>query len=105
MRIQVELWLWLNQELRGDFESPSEMRSLTEMDVEEGTTVERLFDYLAYRHPVIGQTVFSRQDKKFYPNLSIILISNDERISPYSGENSVLKDGDRIKVLPMYAGG
>ena len=105
MRIQVELWLWLNQELRGDFESPSEMRSLTEMDVEDGTTVERLFDYLADRYPVIGQKVFNRQNKKFYPNLSVILTSKDERISPHSGENSVLRDGDRVKVLPMYVGG
>lgn len=105
MRIQVELWLWLNQELRGDFESPSEMRSLTEMDVEDGTTVERLFDCLADRYPVIGQKVFNRQNKKFYPNLSVILTSKDERISPYSGVNIALKDGDRIKVLPMYVGG
>jgi len=105
MRIQVELWLWLNKELGGDFQSPSEMRSLTEMDVENGTTVRNLFDRLADRYPVIGQKVFNRQNKKFYPNLSVILTSKDEVITPYSGEGSVLGDGDKVKVLPIYVGG
>jgi molybdopterin converting factor small subunit len=105
MRIQVELWLWLNKELGGEFQSPSEMRSLTEMEVENGTTVRNLFDRLADRYPVIGQKVFNRQNKKFYPNLSVILTSKDEVISPYSGEDNVLKDGDKIKILPIYVGG
>jgi len=81
MRIQVELWLWLNKELGGDFQSPSEMRSLTEMEVENGTTVRNLFDRLADRYPVIGQKVFNRENRKFYPNLSVILTSKDEVIS------------------------
>jgi molybdopterin converting factor small subunit len=105
MRVQVELWLWLNKELGGDFQSPSEMRSVTEIDVENGATVKNLFDRLADRYPVIGQKVFNRQNGKFYPHLSVILTSMDEVISPYSGEDSVLKDGDRIKILPIYVGG
>jgi len=105
MRVQVELWLWLNKELGGDFQSPSEMRSVTEMDVENGTTVRNLFDLLADRYPVIGEKVFNRENRKFYPNLSVILTSRDEVISPYSGEDSVLKDGDKIKILPIYVGG
>ena len=105
MRVQVELWLWLNKELGGEFQSPSEMRSLTEMEVENGTTVRNLFDRLADRYPVIGQKVFNRENRKFYPNLSVILTSKDEVISPYSGEDNVLKDGDKIKILPIYVGG
>jgi molybdopterin converting factor small subunit len=105
MRIQVELWLWLNKELGGEFQSPSEMRSLTEMEVENGTTVRNLFDRLADRYPVIGQKVFNRENRKFYPNLSVILTSKDEVISPYSGEDNVLQDGDKIKILPIYVGG
>ena len=105
MRIQVELWLWLNKELGGDFQSPSDMRSVTEMDVENGTTVKNLFDRLADRYPVIGRKVFNRQNGKFFPNLSVILTSKDEVITPYSGEGSVLRDGDKVKVLPIYVGG
>ncbi len=105
MRIQVELWLWLNKELGEEFQSPSEMRSVAEMNVEEWTTVQDLFTRLADRYPIIGQKVFNRQNGKFYPNLSVILTSKEEVISPYSGEDSVLKDGDRIKVLPIYVGG
>ena len=105
MHIQVELWLWLKEELGGAFQSPSEMRSVTEMEVENGTTVQDLFARLADWYPVIGQKVFNRQSGRFYPNLSVILTSKDEVISPYTGEGSVLKDGDRIKILPIYVGG
>ena len=105
MHIKVELWMWLGKELGADFQSPSEMRSLTEMQVGEGITVPELFDQLAARYPVIGQKVFNRENRKFYPNLSVILSSKDERIQPQNGENSLLKDGDKIKVLPIYVGG
>ena len=105
IRVKVELWMWLGKELGGDFQSPSEMRSLSEMDVEDGTTVQELFEHLAARYPVIGQKVFNRGNKNFYPNLSVILSSKDEVIQPHNGKNSVLKDGDKIKVLPIYVGG
>ncbi len=105
MHIKVELWMWLGNELGADFQSPSEMRSFTEMDVREGITVQELFDQLAARYPVIGQKVFNRKNREFYPNLSVILSSKDERIQPHNSEDSVLRDGDKIKVLPIYVGG
>jgi len=105
IRVQVEFWLWLGKELGADFQSPSEMRSSTEIEVKEGITVQELFDHLAARYSVIGQKVYNRENRKFYPNLSVILSSKDERIQPHNGENSLLQDGDKIKVLPIYVGG
>ena len=67
--------------------------------------MQELFDQLAARYPVISQKVFSRENRKFYPNLSVILSSKEERIQPHNSEDSVLKDGDQIKVLPIYVGG
>ena len=97
--------MWLGKELGADFQSPSEMRSFTEMEVEGGTTMQELFEHLAYRHPAIAQKIYNSKDKKFYSNLSVIVTDKNDLIRSSKGENNVLSDGDRIKVLPIYAGG
>ena len=105
IRIQVELWLGLGKELGGDFQSPSEMRSIIEIDVEDGMTVKKLFSHLADRYPPIGEKIFNRGNESFYPNLNVIVTFNDRVISPHNVEDRILKDGDKIMVLPLYAGG
>lgn len=105
MHIRVELWMWLSDQLGADFQSASEMRSIKEMDVEEGLTVSQLFDHLAARYPLIAQKVFNRDSKKFYPNLSVIVTQNGQVVSPFNIEENVLKEGYKITVLPLYVGG
>ena len=105
MHIQVELWVWLGEQLGEDFQSPSEMRSIKEMQVEEGTTLLQLFDRLASQYPPIDKKVFNRQNKKFYPNLSVIVTQNGQVVSPFDIYESALIDGYKITVLPLYAGG
>ena len=97
--------MWLGGELGEDFQSPSEMRSAKEMEVEEGITVIQLFGRLALQYPLIGQKIFNRETKKFHPNLSVIVTLQGQVISPFNIEENVLKDGCRITVLPYYAGG
>ncbi len=105
MHIQVELWMWLGDRLGEDFQSPSEMRSMKEMEVEEGLTVIQLFDRLASRYPLIREKIFDRESKKFLPNLSLIVTQNGQVVSPFNIEEDVLKDWYKITVLPLYAGG
>ncbi len=105
MRVKVELWLWLGNQLGEDFQSPSEMRSMKEMEVEEGLTVIHLFDRLASRYPLIREKIFDRESKKFLPNLSVIVTQNGQVVSPFNIEENVLKDGYKITVLPLYVGG
>jgi molybdopterin converting factor small subunit len=97
--------MWLGGELGEDFQSPSEMRSIKEMEIEEGLTVIQLFGRLALQYPLVGQKIFNRETKKFHPNLSVIVTLNDQVISPFNIEENVLKDGYKITVLPYYAGG
>jgi len=97
--------MWLGGELGEDFQSPSEMRSIKEMEIEEGLTVIHLFGRLAFQYPLIGQKIFNRETKKFHPNLSVIVTLNGQVISPFNIEENVLKDGCKITVLPYYAGG
>lgn len=102
-RVTIELWLWLGNELKGGFESVSEMRSVKEENVEEGTTIRQLLDHLAKCYPPIAEKVFDLTEKRVYPY--VIVNYNDRVISPYEVYDKVLKDGDKITILPMYVGG
>jgi len=105
MHIQIELWMWLGDQLGEDFRSPSEMRSIKEMEVEEGLTIIQLFDRLAGRYPLIREKIYDRENKKFLPNLSVIVTRNSQVVSPFNIEENSLKDGYKITVLPLYVGG
>ncbi len=101
--VTVEIWLWLGKELGEDFKSLSEMRSLKKESVEEGTTIHQLLDSLARRYPPIAQNIFDPKVKEVYPH--VVVNYNDQVISPYIVREQVLRDGDKITVLPVYMGG
>jgi len=105
MHICIELWVWLGDKVGADFQPLSEMRSFSEMEVEEGLTVIQLFDRLASRYPLFEEKIFNRDSKKLHPNLSVILTQNGQVVSPFDIEKNVLKDGYKITVLPLYVGG
>lgn len=102
-RVTIELWLWLGNELKGNFESPSEMRSIREEEVEEGTTIRQLLNHLARLYPPIAQKVFDLREKKLYS--SVIVNYNEQVISPHIVHDQVLRDGDKLTIFPLYAGG
>jgi molybdopterin converting factor small subunit len=102
-RVTIELWLGLRKELGRDFQSPSEMRSIRGEWVEEGTTIRQLLDGLVRRYPPLSRVVFDRESRRLYPN--VVVNYNDSVISPYVVHDQILKDGDKITVLPVYMGG
>lgn len=101
VQVTVDLWMWLAKELGEDFQSPSQMRSILETTVEEGTTVRQLFENLADRYPPIGRKVF--RDHSF--DQYVVVNLNDRSVSAAKLCDRVLEDGDKITVLPMYLGG
>jgi len=101
--VTVELWMWLSKELSGDFEALSEMRSKRKEEIEEGKTVQQLLDQLARRYSPIARDVFDLQEKRVYPH--VVVNYNDRVISPHIIHDQVLRDGDKITILPMYMGG
>jgi len=103
VKMKVELWLWLGKELNEDFRSLSDMRSELEIKLEEDTTIGKLFDQLAERYPIIEEKVFNRGKQIFYEN--IVVTFNEKVISPYKVYETILKEGDKIIVLPVYTGG
>ena len=101
--VTVEIWLWLGKELEEDFESPTEMRSIKEERVAEGVTIGQLLGHLAKRYPPIARHIFDIPVKKLSPN--VVVIYNDQVISPHIVHQQILQDGDKVKILPIYAGG
>jgi molybdopterin converting factor small subunit len=93
----------LGKELGDDFESPSEMRSIREERVKEGTTIGQLLDNVAARYPPIARSIFDTKARRFLPH--VVVNYNDRVISPHVVHDQLLKDGDKITILPVYMGG
>ncbi len=102
-RVTLELWMWMGKELGGDFYSPSEMSSILETDVEDGTDVRTFFNHLADQYPPIAKRVFDRTKKQVYPN--VVVTFNNRVIGRNELYDQVLKEGDRVKAVQMYVGG
>jgi sulfur carrier protein ThiS len=103
IRVTIELWLWLGEELGTDFRSPSAMRSITEETVERGITIRGFLEDLAKRYPPIARAVFDLNSGSVYPH--IVVNYNDRVISPHIVHDQLLREGDKITVVPMYVGG
>lgn len=101
--VTIEIWMWIGNDLGKDFESLSEMRSRKKESVEETITIRQFLDSLARRYPPIAREIFNIQEGNLYSN--IVVIHNDKVISPYIVHERILEDGDKITILPMYAGG
>lgn len=105
MHIRIELWMWLGKELASGFQTLSEMRSFREMEVEEGLTLIELLNRLAAQSPLFEEKVFDRKSRKMLPHLSVVVTRDGLAVSPFDMEKSEMKDGYKITVLPLYAGG
>ncbi len=103
IRVKIELWLWLGSELGGDFRSPSEMRSEMVVDLPDATTVLAMFESLVSNYPAFGAKVFDLEKRKCYKNL--MMTHNDRVFNQGDGYDQLLQDGDKVMVMPLYAGG
>ncbi|MGB9698740.1 MAG: MoaD/ThiS family protein [Thermodesulfobacteriota bacterium] len=101
--VQVELWLWLSKELQGDFTYLSPMRCVRQEKIPAGTTIGQLLANLAKRYSPLANKVYDLGENKLNPY--IVINYNDQVISPYVVEDQLLKEGDKITILPMYVGG
>jgi hypothetical protein len=105
VRIRIELWMWLGENPGGGFQSLSEMRSFREMDLEEGLTAIQLLDLLAAQSPLIEEKIFDRKSRKLLPNLSVVVTHEGLVVSPFDMEKTLIKDGYKLTILPLYVGG
>jgi hypothetical protein len=103
MKVRIELWMWMGEELGSDFQFLSRMCSVLETEAPEGADVRTLLSGIAERHPAVGRKVFDRQAGALYPN--VIMTFNDQVIGVREFYERALRDGDRIKIMPVYVGG
>ncbi len=101
VHVKVEFWIQSGgaKEWGLDFESIAERRPTLNLSLADGTTVRALFQGLE-RYPVVKRHIFS--DHAFHPDITLTLNSQVMGFDEVYGQ--VLGDGDRISVLPMYAG-
>ena len=102
-RVTIELWLWLSDDLKGDFECPSEMRSVKIDRVEDGTTIREWLHDLARRYPPLARRVFDIEAGSLHPD--VVMNYNDRVVTPQQVYDTILKDGDRVTLLPLAGGG
>jgi len=101
VHVRVEFWLQSGsgKEWGPDFESLADRRPTLNLSLADGTTVRALFEDLE-RYPVVRRHIFS--DHAFHSDLTLTLNSQVMGFDELYGQ--VLGDGDKISVLPMYAG-
>jgi sulfur carrier protein ThiS len=102
-RVIIELWLGLNKEFERDFVPLSELRCIRVEEVEEGTTIHQLLHLLAKRNLSCARKIFDLEAKSLYSHL--VVNYNDRVISRYEVYDKIIEDGDKITILPIYAGG
>jgi len=64
-KVSVEFWTWMGKDLGADALSPSEMRSVLEVVVENGTTARMLLDRLAQDYPRSPKRSFTEKGSGF----------------------------------------
>ena len=99
--VKTEFWMWLGKELGPDFESPTDMRAALETDVENGTTVQQLFEEIAEKYPVVREKIYPDHQLGQY----IVATLNYKGMNRAELLERVLQDGDVVTVLPIYVGG
>ncbi len=101
-RITLEFWMGMGETLGGEFRSPSEISSVLETEVAEGISVTTLFCKLADQYSPVREKVFDRTKNQFHPN--VVVTYNDRVIGLKELHEKILKDGDKLRVVPMYHG-
>ena len=71
--------------------------------IKPAATISDLMSGLAARYPLVAEKVFDAERKRF--NSQVVVTFNDRVVNPKIVHQQVLRDGDKITVLPIYSGG
>ena len=93
--------MWWRRELGEDFQYPTDMRSVLELEVEDGTTGGKLFEKMAERYGPVQERIIP--DHRF--SSCVVFLMNGQFITADDLYQRILGNGDEITVLPAYSGG
>jgi len=93
MNIAIEIAFSFKHELDDDYRN---------VEIEDGASVLEAFQRLGERYPVFRERVF---DERSRIRRNINALINGSNVQFREGFDTVLKDGDRLSVLPPVGGG
>jgi molybdopterin converting factor small subunit len=97
--VSLEYYSWIATQLKG-----AEERGTTDhLAIEDGTTVRDLLRQLADESPKFQELVYERADDRIKEYAALIL--NGQTIELAGGLDRVLEPGDKLLLLPGFAGG
>lgn len=99
IKVKVELWSFLIKEFSGN----SDPFIIMENEIDYNTTVRNFFKSLSERYPLIGERIFLKEKCIFSPD--VVITFNDMVVNHNEVYEKILRDGDKITVLPMFGGG
>ncbi len=89
MRVRIKYLLWLGEKV-------GVREEIISIDKEE-TTVEEIINHIVVKYPILKKYL----SKIFEPDNPFIVLVNGKPC----GENSIVRDGDTITILPPVSGG
>ncbi|MEJ5375291.1 MAG: MoaD/ThiS family protein [bacterium] len=103
IQVELELWLGSGSELGEEFQVLSPVRSRTIVEIPEGTSLWQLLRTMASRNPRLQDLLLDQENSCLRSDL--VILKNNRLDSRSKLLNEVLKEGDQIRLVPIYAGG
>ncbi len=103
IQVEVELWLGSGSELGEEFQVLSPVRSRTIVRIPQGTSLWQLLCTMASRNPRLRELILDQEHSCVRSDL--VILKNNRLDSRSRLLNESLKEGDQIKLVPIYAGG
>lgn len=97
--VQIEVIPWLTDLL----EEHGSGRARWREGIEPGDTVGALIARLHRSHARLAEAVFNLEEGHLTGLVNLLL--NDRALELAGGVDAVLRDGDRLTLIPAYAGG
>lgn len=98
-RIRLEARSWISDAL--GFKGKGHL--ITEKEISKGTTIGVLLRSFAGEHQAFRELAYDADSDKLSGQISIVL--NGKFLDTKNGQNTVLKDDDKLILFPVISGG
>ena len=99
--VTIEIWAW--PVISNVTLAEVKKRVIHQEKILPGMCALDLFNRMADKHDLIQDLAFDRERQKFYFHVSVVF--NERIVTMSELSKTVLKDGDKIVIIPAVAGG
>ncbi len=97
--VRLEIVPWLTE----PFGHGGTSRLVLEEELEAPTSLGDFLASLATKHPAIATAVLDLQAGRLFEHVSVV--RNGVALAPHVAVTEIVKDGDRLVLLPAFSGG